>query len=209
MLLSIAGEKRLRPTCWQLAWKRTIDIVASAGGLAVFWPLLLFLAALIGLIQGLPVLFVQLRPGQRGRVFRLLKFRTMREACGTRGAVVSDKARLTSIGAILRKTSLDELPQLINVLKGDMSLVGPRPLLVQYLPRYTDRQRRRHEVRPGITGWAQVNGRNGLTWEQKFELDVWYVDHWSLVARHQDSLADPAESHSPRRYQPGWARHYA
>lgn len=125
-------------------------------------------------------MFRQQRPGLGGRPFWLLKFRTMTDACDACGNLLPDAARLTSFGLFLRATSLDELPELFNVLKGDMSLVGPRPLLMQYLERYTPEQARRHEVRPGITGWAQVNGRNAITWEEKFRLDVWYVDNWSL-----------------------------
>ena len=129
---------------------------------------------------GTPVLFRQQRPGLGGRPFWLLKFRTMTEARDAAGNLLPDAQRLTGFGRFLRATSLDELPELLNVLKGDMSLVGPRPLLMQYLDRYTPEQARRHEVRPGITGWAQVNGRNAITWEEKFKLDVWYVDNWSL-----------------------------
>ena len=139
-----------------------------------------FLAAAIRCKLGVPVLFRQQRPGLGGRPFWLLKFRTMTDACDACGNLLPDAARLTSFGLFLRATSLDELPELFNVLKGDMSLVGPRPLLMQYLERYTPEQARRHEVRPGITGWAQVNGRNAITWEEKFRLDVWYVDNWSL-----------------------------
>jgi len=138
------------------------------------------LATLVALLLGTPVLFRQQRPGLGGRPFWLLKFRTMTEARDARGNLLPDAARLTAFGRFLRATSLDELPELLNVLKGDMSLVGPRPLLMQYLDRYTPEQARRHEVRPGITGWAQVNGRNAITWEEKFKLDVWYVDNWSL-----------------------------
>jgi lipopolysaccharide/colanic/teichoic acid biosynthesis glycosyltransferase len=130
---------------------------------------------------GPPVLFEQSRPGLRGEGFKLYKFRTMNEARSTEGRLLPDEARLTGFGRFLRSFSLDELPELINVLRGEMSLVGPRPLLMAYLERYTPKQARRHEVLPGMTGWAQVNGRNAITWEQRFALDVWYVDHWSLV----------------------------
>lgn len=154
--------------------KRLLDIIASACGLLLLLPVLLAIAWLVRRELGAPVLFRQRRPGYRGRPFEVIKFRTMRAGAG------SDAERLTPVGRFLRSTSLDELPELWNVLKGDMSLIGPRPLLVEYLPLYNERQRRRHDVRPGITGWAQVNGRNLLTWEEKFEMDVWYVEHQSL-----------------------------
>jgi len=143
-------------------------------------PFLLALAFLVRLKLGAPVLFRQQRPGLHGKPFTLYKFRTMTDARDAQGALLPDAQRLTPFGRFLRSTSLDELPEFFNVLKGDMSLVGPRPLLMQYLDRYTPEQARRHEVRPGISGWAQVNGRNALTWEEKFALDVWYVDHVSL-----------------------------
>lgn len=161
--------------------KRFLDIVASLIALAVLSPLFLFLALLVRLRLGSPVLFSQLRPGLWGRPFMMLKFRTMTSERGADGELLPDERRLTGLGRWLRQTSLDELPELWNVLVGDMSLVGPRPLLMQYLERYTPRQARRHEVRPGITGWAQVNGRNAITWEEKFELDVWYVDKHSMA----------------------------
>jgi len=160
--------------------KRLLDLGASLLLILLLSPLLLFTWCLVHWKLGHPAWFVQERPGLHGRIFRLYKFRTMREALGPDGKPLPDEARLTAIGKLIRSLSLDELPQLFNVLRGDMSLVGPRPLLVRYLPRYTPEQARRHEVRPGITGWAQVNGRNAVTWEQKFELDVWYVDHRSL-----------------------------
>jgi lipopolysaccharide/colanic/teichoic acid biosynthesis glycosyltransferase len=160
--------------------KRIIDVLAAAAGLVVLAPVLAAVALLIRLRMGGPVLFRQARPGLRGRPFVLYKFRTMREAVGPDGAPRPDAERLTALGRSLRRTSLDELPQLWNVLRGDLSLVGPRPLLAEYLPLYTPEQARRHEVRPGITGWAQVHGRNAIGWDEKFRRDVWYVDHWSL-----------------------------
>lgn len=161
--------------------KRLLDITVAGFLLFLLSPLLAVLAALVLLVEGRPVLFMQQRPGRWGRPFRMLKFRTMRpEASGT-GSRQSDEERLTKLGRFLRSTSLDEFPELFNVLKGEMSLVGPRPLLMDYLPLYTPEQARRHEVPPGITGWAQVNGRNALSWEEKFACDVWYVDHHSMV----------------------------
>ena len=162
------------------AIKRAFDITATLPTVVVLLPLLAFIALLILFLLGRPVLFRQQRPGLGGRPFWMLKFRTMTDARDARGDLLPDADRLTAFGRFLRATSLDELPELFNVLKGDMSLVGPRPLLMQYLDRYTPEQARRHEVRPGITGWAQVNGRNAITWEEKFRLDVWYVDNWSL-----------------------------
>ncbi len=161
-------------------FKRTLDLILTIPALIVLTPVLLLLAILVAILLGAPVLFRQLRPGMHGRLFWMLKFRTMTDARDAGGALLPDAERLTAFGRFLRSTSLDELPELFNVLKGDMSLVGPRPLLMQYLERYTPEQARRHEVRPGITGWAQVNGRNAITWEEKFKLDVWYVDNRSL-----------------------------
>jgi sugar transferase EpsL len=160
--------------------KRTMDFLVAVVLLLLMAPILLLTAGLIRLRMGSPVLFRQDRPGLHGTPFALTKFRTMRDAHDADGTPLPDQDRLTPLGRFLRKTSLDELPQLFNVLQGEMSLVGPRPLLMQYLPLYSPRQARRHEVPPGITGWAQVNGRNTLSWEEKFELDVWYVEHWSL-----------------------------
>jgi lipopolysaccharide/colanic/teichoic acid biosynthesis glycosyltransferase len=160
--------------------KRAFDIVFSAGWLVGFAPLLLVVAILVRLKLGSPVLFIQERPGLRARPFRMVKFRTMTDARGPDGELLPDEQRLTSFGRFLRSTTLDEFPEMWNVLVGDMSVVGPRPLLMRYVPRYDAFQARRMEVRPGVTGWAQVNGRNSLSWEEKFALDVWYVDHRSF-----------------------------
>ena len=160
--------------------KRAFDFLVSLAALLLLWPVLLVLAVLVRVKLGPPALFRQQRPGLHGRPFTMLKFRTMTDARDTEGNLLPDGERLSSFGRSLRSTSLDELPELINVVAGDMSLVGPRPLLMRYLDRYTPEQMRRHEVRPGITGWAQVNGRNAINWDQKFALDVWYVDHQSL-----------------------------
>ncbi len=160
--------------------KRLFDLIGAALGLIVISPLLLMLALLVRWRLGSPILFRQTRPGYRGRPFVLYKFRTMTDRRGPDGHLLPDAERLTRFGRFLRASSLDELPELFNVLRGEMSLVGPRPLLMQYLERYSPEQMRRHEVLPGMTGWAQVNGRNALTWQEKFRLDVWYVDHWSF-----------------------------
>ena len=160
--------------------KRLFDFLMALFGLVVLSPVLAILAWQIRRKLGSPVLFRQTRPGLHGKPFQMVKFRTMTDACGPDGTLLPDSERLTPFGRWLRATSLDELPELWNVLKGDMSLVGPRPLLMEYLPLYTPEQARRHEVRPGITGWAQVNGRNALSWEEKFRLDVWYVDNRSF-----------------------------
>lgn len=162
------------------AAKRALDFTAAALALAALSPLLLLLAFVTLATLGPPVLFRQQRPGRHGRPFTILKFRTMRQARDERGQPLPDAQRLTRAGRLLRRWSLDELPELINVLRGDMSLVGPRPLLLEYLPLYTPEQARRHEARPGLTGLAQVEGRNALSWEERFALDVWYVDHRSL-----------------------------
>lgn len=160
--------------------KRIIDILLSAAALLVLSPVLLIVGWKISRKMGRPVLFVQQRPGLNGNPFMMVKFRTMKDAIDADGELLPDGERLTEFGKFLRATSLDELPELWNVLKGEMSLVGPRPLLMEYLPRYSKEQARRHEVRPGVTGWAQVNGRNALGWEEKFALDVWYVDNQTL-----------------------------
>ena len=160
--------------------KRLLDLAFTIPGLLAISPVLFIVAILIMARIGRPVFFRQERPGLNARPFSLYKFRTMTDGRDEDGALLPDAQRLTPFGRFLRTTSLDELPELFNVLKGDMSLVGPRPLLMRYLDRYTPEQFRRHEMPPGLTGWAQVNGRNDLSWEEKFELDVWYVDHWSL-----------------------------
>ena len=161
-------------------FKRGVDILGAALGLLLFSPVLLFVAWKIRGQMGAPVFFRQTRPGRDGKPFEMVKFRTMRDAHDADGTPLPDSERMTPLGRFLRSSSLDELPELWNVLKGDMSLVGPRPLLMEYLPLYSPEQARRHEVRPGVTGWAQINGRNAISWEEKFALDVWYVDNRSL-----------------------------
>lgn len=160
--------------------KRVMDLILTIPSVLALSPVLILTAILVRLKLGSPVLFCQQRPGLGGSPFFLYKFRTMTDARDAQGNLLPDKERLTGFGRFLRSTSLDELPELLNVMKGDMSLVGPRPLLMQYLERYSPEQARRHEVKPGLTGWAQVNGRNAITWEEKFQLDVWYVDNRSL-----------------------------
>ena len=160
--------------------KRFFDIVGASCGLILLAPVMLIVGWQVRRKLGSPVLFRQVRPGFGGKPFGMIKFRTMRDAQDTEGNVLPDSERMTPFGTFLRSSSLDELPELWNVLKGEMSLVGPRPLLMQYLPLYTSDQHRRHELKPGVTGWAQVNGRNSLSWEEKFDLDVWYVDNQSL-----------------------------
>lgn len=160
--------------------KRLLDVLIAGTALLLLSPLLAVLAIIVSWNMGAPIFFRQTRPGLNGRPFKMVKFRTMRDVRGADGQILPDAERLTAFGRFLRASSLDELPELWNVVKGDMSLVGPRPLLMEYLPLYTRAQARRHEVRPGLTGWAQINGRNALTWEEKFKLDVWYVDHRNM-----------------------------
>ena len=160
--------------------KRILDFALAIPGIVILSPIFLIIAILVGLNYGTPIIFRQKRPGYLGKPFRVYKFRTMTNALDQGNNLLPDSERITRLGRFLRSYSLDELPELINVLRGEMSLVGPRPLLMQYLERYSPEQARRHEVLPGITGWAQINGRNALTWEEKFKLDVWYVDHRTM-----------------------------
>ena len=157
--------------------KRVFDFIVALTALIVLFPVLLVLYVVIAIKMGIPVFFVQARPGMHGRIFKMIKFRSMTDAKNASGELLPDAERLPAFGQMLRATSLDELPELWNVVKGDMSLVGPRPLLIEYLDKYTPEQAKRHDVRPGVTGWAQVNGRNALSWEEKFALDTWYVDN--------------------------------
>ena len=162
-------------------FKRLIDFLIVSNVLLIIWPILLIITIWLHFAnKGVGAFFMQERPGKNGKIFKVIKFKTMTDERDTAGNLLSDADRLTNVGRFVRSTSIDELPQLINVLKGDMALIGPRPLLVQYLPLYSKEQARRHDVRPGITGWAQVNGRNAISWTKKFELDVWYVDHCSF-----------------------------
>lgn len=161
-------------------FKRLIDILGALTALILFSPIMAYTAWKVSKTMGSPVLFRQTRPGKDGKPFEMVKFRTMKNSNGSDGKPLPDEERITPFGSFMRRTSLDELPEFWNVLKGDMSLVGPRPLLMQYLPLYSKEQYRRHDMKPGITGWAQVNGRNAISWEDKFKLDVWYVDHQSV-----------------------------
>ena len=165
---------------WSCKMKRVFDFIVAFCTLLTLLPVIVIVALLIRFKLGSPILFTQDRPGLNGKIFKMMKFRTMLDATDKQGNLLPDNERMTKLGSFLRSTSLDELPGLFNVLKGEMSLVGPRPLLVQYLPLYNKEQARRHDVRPGITGWAQVNGRNAISWEDKFKFDVWYVDNQSF-----------------------------
>jgi Sugar transferases involved in lipopolysaccharide synthesis len=164
-----------------MLFKRFFDISFSLVSLLLLLPLTLIIALIIYFKLGWPIFFTQDRVGKGGKIFKMIKFRSMLNSKDKDGNLLSDEERLTTFGKALRSTSLDELPELINVLKGDMSLIGPRPLLIEYLPLYSGEQMKRHDVLPGITGWAQINGRNSIQWNQKLELDVWYVEHWSLI----------------------------
>ena len=168
------------PTFYEKYIKRLLDILLSGCGLIVLSPVLLVTAVLVRCKLGSPVIFCQERPGKDEKIFKLYKFRSMTDTRDENGKLLPDEVRLTKFGRLLRSTSLDELPELWNIFKGDMSIVGPRPLLVRYLPLYNEEQKHRHDVRPGLTGWAQVNGRNAISWEEKFRLDVWYVQHLSF-----------------------------
>jgi lipopolysaccharide/colanic/teichoic acid biosynthesis glycosyltransferase len=193
----------------KIASKRVFDLLLSGGALILLSPLLILLAIVVRIFLGSPVIFRQARPGLCGQLFDCMKFRTMTDARDETGQLLPDAHRLTTLGRFLRSTSLDELPELFNVLSGEMSLVGPRPLLASYVARYSAEQMRRHEVKPGITGWAQINGRNALDWDRKFELDLWYVDHqsfwldlsilartlWQVACRH--GIAKPGHATMP------------
>lgn len=172
-------NSKLTPNYHHLT-KRVFDLFLSVVLLLILSPLLIFVATFVAINLGLPIFFRQKRPGFKGKIFTIYKFRTMRNSTDAKGKLLPDKSRLTKFGQFLRATSLDELPELFNILKGEMSFVGPRPLLIEYLPRYNAHQSRRHDVLPGLTGWAQIHGRNDITWEEKFNLDIWYVDHWSF-----------------------------
>jgi len=176
----LCGSKNMKRSIYSMIGKCLLDIVLTISALILLSPVIIIVAVLVQFQFNSPMLFKQVRPGLGGRPFSIYKFRTMNCEHDAQGHLLTDAQRLTGFGRFLRSTSLDELPELLNVLKGDMSLVGPRPLLMQYLERYSPEQSRRHEVKPGITGWAQVNGRNAITWEEKFKMDVWYVDNRSL-----------------------------
>lgn len=174
--------KKYEKSMYKHFFKRIIDFIIALCALLVIWPILLVITVWLHFAnKGAGAFFLQERPGKDGRIFRVIKFKTMTDERDTNGNLLPDEARLTKVGKFVRSTSIDEFPQLVNVLKGDMSLIGPRPLLPQYLPLYSKEQARRHEVRPGITGWAQCHGRNAISWTKKFELDVWYVDHCSFL----------------------------
>ena len=179
--MSDSSGSRRRARRAERVVKRLLDVAIAGTALVLLSPVIAAVALAVAIRIGRPILFRQMRPGLHGHPFLLVKFRTMSDLRDRDGKPLPDEYRLTPLGQWLRSTSLDELPELWNIVKGDMSLVGPRPLLMQYLPRYTAEQARRHEVRPGLTGWAQVNGRNALTWDEKFAHDIWYVDHWNFV----------------------------
>ena len=163
------------------AIKRCFDVIVSLVALVILFPIILLVSLLVRAKLGSPILFSQKRVGKNNKIFTMIKFRTMNDRRNSKGELLPDELRLTGFGKFLRSTSLDELPELINIVKGDMSLVGPRPLLVEYLDKYNDEQIRRHDMLPGLTGWDQINGRNNLSWSEKFDLDIWYIDNWSLL----------------------------